>query len=1202
MKTSIILKALLISLFVFSNVQAARLSTADKKDVEAQLEELITETKDSKGIIQMDKFNAEAFQSLEKFHVDRKITRKELLVFKEELERVRVKVSDKDKEAQIRKLFTQNLLQVDKTSKPLVKENGVCNHWDCEKGLECAPVPPRAEKRNRSKGGDQFCNENSECTSGECYKREEDGKKVCDYTYRCFRPLKIGSSCLSNPVCGGGECKEVYYSDGNIGACGKAETSCKSNVDCCSDSCVKGQCVENYKCEDCISSGKLKRGQKCCVDKAFEKNGSCVPIVVPLNPFVNIFKSILDIVIPTASALAPLEEIDGGGGGGGGGYVPPPTSNVNQQYRNNVGSSNSTGGEGMDAEQLNFRGQKDIERFSLATDKISNFETCEINLLNDYAKRMSETKMPGNDQVTMLQVELALLGFEFVAGGDNQIKDYWKGGQESQTLHERMRLIAKKRAKVRKDFYNDVKWFEPKVECLCLEKTGWKQMTAEQKEIYENKCRVGLAIPPFEGDQNPDTLQKYRSERDAKSLELAASPQEWSEKIAEYKRAEENNEIEEGDDALGIKALELLIAWANANATIEEMSIIASGMAMEDLQVIEKWGETEAKWSEVEERKKSLYMFTVDEAPAPSNPMLVVALLSAGVIAIMGGFAFSATISAWATIGVVTSAAASIGAGMWMIGSLRGAWYSASPYVSDQNVESYKCGKNDGDMCYKFQRTLTQPYNDVCNKHISASACIKHFLVVEENGQQNMLVDPWIPQGMGLNEIVKDTRPLADLLESGYNSAYSLMRSRIPAPHNNKYAREGVANNKSVLEQTVITNEVLGKYAPALRSNAQDYILNPAVKETIIAKAAEFLVDQGWATDPMQAKKFGEYVYKNHFVWSKMTYSDVLAYPQPGLVSYIGLIANALATSMEMSGYNGGGFKERERLWKKYKKDIEDRFVPKGDRISIDGRPNNGSGTTLNGDGTGANGIGFNNLDSLSGFGSGNMAGLNGKSGTLSGGGFGNGGFDSSLFSSGVNSALSNLRDYRKEQKAKADAFKDRVGGTDRGKRLLEKAGNFRDEFYANSTNGKAAGSGGLGLGSAGNLLGSNKDATNLGNSSGDGKDGDKKSSFFGEGIGRSGNSGAGAGSGQGAGFGSGDYGNGGGGAYGDGSGDSADGRGAGGLSPEDARKLSDAIKSRDGNGGKYSRKDGMTLWEIVTNTYIRVYDRLLERRSNDLD
>ncbi len=1231
MKTINFLKVILMALLVLSNAQAARLSSEEKKEVETQLEELIKESKDDKGVINMDRFNAVAFGSLEDFHVDRKITREELLKFKEELERVRVKVAPADQEKQIRDVFNKNLLAVAQSKpKALIKEGGQCNDWDCEKGLECAPVPPRVEAKLSKKGGDHACSKNSDCNSGECYKND-DGKNVCEYTYKCFRPVKLKSSCLENPICAGGECIEVYFSDSNIGACSANEKSCKKDVECCSDSCVKGKCVENYRCDDCISNGKLKRGQKCCEDKAYEKDGKCLPLSVPLNPFVYMMKSIIDAVIPQAHAIMEDDCLNrddngnlepcSGGGGGGGGYTPtPPPVNADGQYRGNVNSSSGANkGQGIDQSSINFNGQAEIDRFNLVPDAGSNFETCEINLLNDYAKKLRETPMPGSPNVTMLQVELALLGFEFVAGGTKQIDDYWKGGNTNKTLHKRISEIANKRTVIRKDFYGDLRWFEPKVKCLCLEKTGWKQMSADQKEEYTNECRLGLSIPPLQGG-TPEDIAKYRSERDELVSQAAMSVADWNAKIAEHKRAEEANEIEEGDDALGLKALTLLQTWAQANATIEEISLVTANISMDELKTVTSWMESDAKWSDVEQKDKNLYAFAVYQDAVPTDYMLSIALLSAGVLAIVGGFAFSATISAWTTIGIITASGASLGAGMWMIGSLRGAWYSAAPYVSDAPVDSYKCGKSDGDMCYKFQRTLHQPHNNVCNMNISATACVKHFVVVKENGQDSIIVDPWIPQGVSKSLIIKDNRSQAELLNSGYLAAYDLMKATIPAPHHTKFSFSSMDDmynfinknagapvyNKSIFDITVINNKVLSKYAPKLDKDANKYIISTATKQEIVTKAAAFLIDQGWATDEIQAEAFGQYIYKNHFTWAKQTYGDVIAYPAPGFTSYLGLIANGLASQMDFNAGLAGNFRE---LANSYRGEIVRRggdFDREGNRVVIGGRAEGGDRNGLDGQGNG-NGIGFGEGTGFGGFGTGAGAGFGTGSGTLTGNSFGDGGFNSSLFSSGVNSALSNLRKFRKDQKDAADEFKKRNAGTERGRNLIESAEKFRDQFYSSSLKGNNLGKGngsGLGGGAGNSLASGGQIRLGSDGANGDGKDGKGKTGLFSEGVGRSGGKG-GASSANGAGgfggFGS-DYDNGSGNGVGaDGSGGSGVGR-SGNMSEEDARKLADAIKNRNAKDGEYGRKDGMTLWEIVTNTYIRVYDRLLERKSNDLE
>lgn len=1202
MKTLNFFKLLLIATLVVGHVQAARLTDEDKADVKKQLDELLSETKAKDGTIEMAKFNMTAFQSLEDFHVDRKITREELLKFKEELEGVRVKTAAKDREKQIRTLFDKYLLDVDKTKKDLIKLGGICNHWDCEEGLQCAPVPTRVESNAKLKSGDQACSKDSECHSGECVASDKD-KKVCAFTYRCYQPQPEGKSCLENPVCAKGSCSEVFFSDANIGACASNGNSCKTNLDCCSDSCVKGTCQENYKCQDCIKSGKLSRGQKCCEDQSIEENGKCVPLVVPLNPFVKFFEKALDIVFPKAMAIEDdfVERDDSG-------RVNSPSRtqtapSADQQYRDRAKQKQFYQGQGSKESQPGVAGQASMDRATIGVGSGSNFETCEINLINDYAKRLTEGRMPGGEQISMLEVELSLLGFEYIAGGNNQIEDYWKGGDGNKSIHQRINTIAKKRTERRVAFYGDLKWFEPKITCLCLEKTGWKQMTDDQRLYYEKDCRLGLAIPPLQGG-TPEDIQRFRDERDDKTAQLAKSPEEWAAHIAELKKSTENNEIEEGDDALGLKALALLEAWAATNATIEEMNLVLTNLAMTDLSVVHDWMTSEAGWNRdnaTMHKKQKLYDWEIANKAGPSNPMIAVALLSAGIIAIIGGFAFASTVSAWVSIAVISSAAASAGAGIWMISSLRGAWYSSAPYVQDNPNGSYKCGKST--TCFKFQRVVYQPYNTVCNKNISANACIKHFVVADEGSNNKlMLVDPWIPQGIEKGDLIKDTRDLAVLLDQGWTRAHGAMKANAPGTMSIFGSQIPVRQNEAFFSKTIVTNKVLAEYAPKLNGTTENYMLAPAIKEKIINGAAEFMKEQGWAASDTEARKFGNYVYKNHFLWPKTAYADVLAYPQPGFISYVGLIANGLATNMEFSTGLAGGFRQ---LQQSYRGELERRrsdFEAIGNRVGIDGNETVTGASNPNG-GTTGTGVGFGGNSGIAGLSSSGSLSINGVN--LSGDIFGSGGFNSSLFNAGVNSAVSNLKKYRENQKKNADAFKKKVGDSERGKRLIAKAAEFRNNFYGDSDGG---GSSTLTASKAGNLSGrlgafgsTELDANGANGKDGAGAGGSQSANSVGVkggGAGGSANKLGGSTGDDGLG-GLGDYGNE---SYADGSSGSANGSGGSSLSPEDTKRISDAIKSRDGNSDKYSRQDGMTLWEIVTNTYIRVYDRLLERKNNDLE
>mgnify|MGYP000473402712 CR=1 FL=1 len=54
------------------------------------------------------------------------------------------------------------------------------------------------------------------------------------------------------------------------------------------------------------------------------------------------------------------------------------------------------------------------------------------------------------------------------------------------------------------------------------------------------------------------------------------------------------------------------------------------------------------------------------------------------------------------------------------------------------------------------------------------------------------------------------------------------------------------------------------------------------------------------------------------------------------------------------------------------------------------------------------------------------------------------------------------------------------------------------------------------------------------------------------------------------------------------------------GMSEEDRKKLAEAIEARDrANKSKYNSQDDQTLFEKVTNAYIRNYDKVLSKKKD---
>lgn len=52
-------------------------------------------------------------------------------------------------------------------------------------------------------------------------------------------------------------------------------------------------------------------------------------------------------------------------------------------------------------------------------------------------------------------------------------------------------------------------------------------------------------------------------------------------------------------------------------------------------------------------------------------------------------------------------------------------------------------------------------------------------------------------------------------------------------------------------------------------------------------------------------------------------------------------------------------------------------------------------------------------------------------------------------------------------------------------------------------------------------------------------------------------------------------------------------------MSDEDARRLAEAIDARDKSGkDKYKTQEGSSIFERVTNAYIRNYDKILDKKK----
>ncbi len=806
----------------------------------------------------------------------------------------------------------------------------------------------------------------------------------------------------------------------------------------------------------------------------------------------------------------------------------------------------------------------------ISFNKKSNFQTCDIEFRDDFYNSM---KTDGN-----LDLEMAMLGFDFVITGDSE-SDFWTGGQTASfndvgvagiseiqggfngsdvSLYNRLKVVGLAHRVKRKEFNAKLAEADRKLTCMCLDVQGYKNITnAEKKKFFENSCAEELA------KYNDPTTSFDELEGDASGLKAKRLLTDWSKKLKEF----------------------------YAELTTDNTA------SMTELGKISNWVNSEAKWSSAKTRNYDLFKFNIKNPSGniASLGAIVGALLAAGIIAIMGGFATTSILSAWGAAGIITASAVTGAGGLWMIATLKGAWITQSPQISDYTVapRSYSCGKKE--TCMEYTRTLVQPYNDVCNIHASSNACIKSFVVINDGNEPAYIVDPWIPVGVDRNAILSNQPNYAEKIEQGFLKAKNAMVMKNPgATGGGGKKGGGEFVSEAYLSEVFIDQNVLGSYVPAIGSELEkNYYLNVEKVRLIKEAAKKFAISEGvlLESEKENLQEFANYAYTYHFLWPKRSRPDEVSYPTLGLSTYLDYIA--VRVSGNLSASQAGVATTFSKLNEQYLKDYKNNLIlfsqkpinqtdaVKKDLINAEiDRVNKELDTLLTMNSMLDNKMLDTDLSKLNSSFISNQAKNAGASGTVA-------------FSSGDANflrAIGDLRTARKTQLGKLATYKKAMeasGDKNRTTKMAALSKKFGDSF-SKGRNGGSGGSWGSGLGS----------------SSGAGSSGDGSSSADKDAAARAayGAVGAGAGaygaeSGTGALFGSGSSSSSSGSKYGS----SAGGYGAGGKAgnSDDQNKLSDAIDARNANNGRYQSTDGQTLFEKITNAYIRNYDKVLSKKKD---
>jgi hypothetical protein len=1204
-------------------VSAQRIGQAEREKLLVEIREGLLEYKQEFGVnLDLLKMKPDVMEFAWELHYeDQLATQAEILQFQRDFDVLAAKrdLDNTQKEAAIMQLFGDLVDRINASPLQCVEEGKSCNDWLCCDGLMCANIPDRLlPKPNlRCVEAQKPCEKNADCCTGLCEENLLTRTKSCQQQKRCYRPVKLGQSCEENPVCAEGSCDQYNENTLGIGECTSRGQSCDKNSDCCTGKCSSGKCVRNYMCKDCVPQGEVpSRGRKCCEGLMPDRETKQCIIDLPAffgsiqkpSLWVSFVLSVSSVIIPSAhaqdsgsnfltrltetrtefqnetndiqgeSAVQAVRDAIDSGAISDIDLMRMQNSDLNFEDPNAPLSNENK----ATADSINRSGGS---RFTFQ--RGSNFETCEINFRNDYLIALAETRKGFNTSLYDLQI--ALMGFEYMALGAGT-QDLLKVGHKN--LHSSLKEIAvKSRDQRRQAFDNVVNKHEDNLRCLCYDKNGYDNLTAEQKQFFESTC-----------------------------------PAQYAEYLALKAEAEASGQGVAGlTDASGIKYQEMIVAWYEATAEFEHELFIAHTNLSSEMAEISEWAKRN-KWNEAETRKYKLFNFTIRNysGKVMFGTAVASALLSAGVIAITGGFAASATLSAWAAAGIISTAAVTGSLGVWLVGSLKGAWQSQAPYISDEYVkgrENYKCGKKD--RCSDFTRVLNQPFNRVCNRHVPANGCIRSFLVTEVDGDTRFLIDPWVPLGVPTNKVIRDNRVYADLLEAGFAQGRRYLSGNNPAdivevrddlecnvemvynPISRQEEEKEVCKVNTVrnvihpsgfrpasyLQQTFVDEVAVSQFLPRLRTSEDLYTLTPEIERLVKEGARKYVVDEGFflESETENLETFANYAWRYHFLFPRLSKDDGIAYPTPGLVTYLTMVGEALDQASRqndagregMTNVDGTGILDLARLNLSQTR----QGFTRANRLGTQGRDQEGQ--QLN-----QGNLGLNTDDNLAGsslvgasnnvmaagsrFTDGN-ANLSNDSVTgitrdnLS---FGN---LAGVNAEKLNSAIALRKRMDEKKKKDQEYWMETVGDTERGRNILE----AQKELFGAFVTPTQYGQDGQGV-SASSLAGS--DLRNTTNEARGALAGANRgaivtslpSSNIGNQVFGGGSSSSGSAVGN------------------------RSGQGLSGFNAGDADRMREAIAARDRmNSESFQTKEGDSLWQIVTNTYIRMYDRLLPRRQD---
>ena len=1167
------MKSLIVGLFVIF----ANLSFADQRFTDKEREDFLKEARmdaqefkaDNQGKFDLQLLKPYIIQALDEQRVEGNLTKQELKYVKDELEKYAKVPENNGNEEKLFKMLSLALAEVSK--KPIIKtkEGQICNETRCEDGLKCANDPLQYKGGLKCAPGAVACSSDADCCSDTCVEQKGSGRKTCAPVKRCYLPIKnSGASCAVNPVCESGSCLPFNSNTIGVGECQQENTKCANNDDCCTGLCSGGICKENLVCKDCATIGKNAGDKKCCEGLYKNEAGVCIPDVKPIVPpqVNNTKKTLINIVasffIDSAFAGEAYDTINGN----------------RSAYENFNPKKNEKDTVDLKKASANLG-------FSLK----SNFQTCDMHFRQDFYAYLIKNKL--------FDQEVALLAFDYMMLGEPN-EDYWRTSKSNgeTSINGRLKKMAEKHAEIRATTNTKIDEINRKLTCMCIDVIGVDKIGDDNKVQFFNKS-CGDFKKSYKGDQNNASCANLEGEKKsyAESCSGGADSKVSAADCAKLKTALDEktatcaatpdepkflDDVKDGD-ASGVKAKRMLVYFTAQMSAFNQELAIDNTKVYEGIADVRDWMTEDGyeKLNSNETKTINLGEFTIEGSGNQATAIgaaVLGALLAAGVIAVLGGFATGSMISTWVSVGIITAAAAASGAGVWMVASLKGAWVAKRPMVADQFLRYQSCGKKGKNSCTDWRRNLTQPYNNICDAHISASACVKNFLAYKSGDEFRYIVDPFIPYGVSKSGLLRNQVDHAKNLDAGYQRALSSLRGK---------ARTGMTS-QSYMWEDFLDEAIVGQYAPDLGSNPEGtYLLNENNINEIKEKAKKFAIESKFLTEDEteNLEKFANYAYEFHFMWPRTTFKEEVSYPTVALDTYLDFMSNGVAAKLSAGGTNAaltfGGLNSKYlqdylntlQLYEQQANNLDDAAKNSLKAEIAKTQAAIASNKLLNS--LIATGTDFSALskDALS-----NFASQNGANGaTLSG------------TQADFAKAVGTYRKLRNAQVKKLDAYNKAVAKGEIGKSRAASVSKATSSFASKFTSPMTAS---LGKGSSG-LFGSGSGTDAVTEKAKEELQGftipnggmDANGASFG---GIPNFSGGGSGSGKSS--------------MGSGSGSGNGSASAGSGDDEDSKKLSEAVEARDSTKGKYQSSDANTLFEKVTNAYIRNYDKVLTRKNKE--